>query len=86
MAAEATRRSRKVKHLAWFRGPCEVMSTDGSIFRVKRLSTGKIYKRTLQNIAPWFAPQEKQEKRNKHMWGSQNSLVDELVGPPIVKA
>ena len=54
-AAEATRRSRKVKHLAWFRGPCEVMSTDGSIFQVKRLSTGKIYKRTLQNIAPWHA-------------------------------
>ena len=52
-AGEARRRKRTVKHMAWFRGPCKVISTDGSTFRVQRLADGKIYDRTLQNIAPW---------------------------------
>ena len=52
-AAEAQRRARTIKHMAWFRGPCTVTSTDGITFAIKHDATGKIYKRTLQNIAPW---------------------------------
>ena len=52
-ATEAQRRSRTLKHMAWFRGPCTVTSTDGVTFTVKHDDTGKVYKRTLQNIAPW---------------------------------
>ena len=52
-ASEATRRARTVKHMAWFRGPCKVVATDGTTFTVEHSETGKVFKRTLQNIAPW---------------------------------
>ena len=52
---EVKRRKRKAKHLCWYRGPCTITAKSGTCFSVKHDESGKIFERTLQNIATYKA-------------------------------
>ena len=59
-ADEARRRGRKVKHLCWYRGPLTVVSRTGTLYRLQHNTTGKVYERTIRNVATFIgnaAPQ-----------------------------
>jgi transposase InsO family protein len=53
-AQEARRRGRKVKHLCWYKGPLTITAKISNTgFTMKHSATGRVYERTLANMAPW---------------------------------